>query len=256
MMKPITGQYECVHSSGVGLDYFTSRIDRLVVQNNGSFVLTTQNHSRVTNAAKSFMQGQQAPTTVAETRLEGTYVQQGLLVMMQFANAGSEQAHLAEDGSAMQIGPNYFTKVSDSTILPPAHRLKKDMEDINKGFKIASTIGGMAAKATKMIHGTLQTAQGTTNTTNTTNTQSTTPPTAQQPYATTAPTSTPAYVPPAPTRQPVPPVQQPATPPSAPPAQQSTAAQPGQASAIFCDQCGARIRPGKRFCNVCGAHFA
>lgn len=243
MMKPITGQYECVHSSGVGLDYFTSRIDRLVVQSSGRFVLTTQNHSRVANAAKSFMQGQQAPTTVAETRLEGAYTQQGLLVSMQFDNGGSEQAHLAEDGSAMQIGPNYFSKVSDSTILPPTHRLKKDMEDINKGLKLASTIGGMAVKATKMIQGTIQSTQGTSST------AAATPPAAQQPYVPPATqTSTPAHVPPAPPPN--------AATPSAPPAQQSTAAQPGQASAIFCDQCGARIRPGKRFCNVCGARFS
>lgn len=242
MMKPITGQYECVHSSGVGLDYFTSRIDRLVVQNTGRFVLTTQNHSRVTNAAKSFMQGQQAPTTVAETRLEGAYTHQGLLVSMQFDNGGSEQAHLAADGSAMQIGPNYFSKVSDSTILPPTHRLKKDMDDINKGLKIAGAIGSMAVKATKIIQGTVQSppATGTT--------QTTTASAPQQPYVPPAQTSTPAYVPPTP--QPA------AARPSAPPARQSTAAQPGQASAIFCDQCGARIRPGKRFCNVCGARFA
>jgi hypothetical protein len=238
MMKPITGQYECVHSSGVGLDYFTSRIDRLTVQNNGRFVLNTQNHSRVTSAAKSFIKGQQAPTTVAETRLEGAYTHQGLLVMMQFDNGGSEQAHLAEDGSAMQIGPNYFTKVSDSTILPPTHRLKKDMEDINKGLKIAGAIGGMAVKATKMVQGTLQAAQGTNNT------PAAPQPAPQQSYASTPQASTPTYVPPA----------QPAQP--AQPIQQQTAAQPGQASAIFCDQCGARIRPGKRFCNVCGARFA
>ena len=159
-MKPITGQYECVHSSGVGLDYFTSRIDRLVVQNDGRFVLTTQNHSRATNAAKSFIKGQQAPTTVSETRMEGNYTQQGLLLLLQFDTAGSEQAHLAEDGSALQIGPNYFTKVSDSTLLPPTHRLQQDMNDIAKGLKIASSIGGMAVKASKMIKSTLQPAQG------------------------------------------------------------------------------------------------
>jgi predicted amidophosphoribosyltransferase len=24
---------------------------------------------------------------------------------------------------------------------------------------------------------------------------------------------------------------------------------------LFCDQCGARARPGKRFCNNCGAQL-
>ncbi len=240
-MKPITGQYECVHSSGVGLDYFTSRIDRLVVQNDGRFVLTTQNHSRATNAAKSFIKGQQAPTTVSETRMEGNYTQQGLLLLLQFDTAGSEQAHLAEDGSALQIGPNYFTKVSDSTLLPPTHRLQQDMSDIAKGLKIASTIGGMAMKASKMIKGTLQSAQGANDT------NQTVQPTVQ-PYTAPPPASSPPYVPPT---SAVPPAQQPV-----PPVQQPDASQARPANAIFCDQCGARSLPGKHFCNVCGARLA
>jgi hypothetical protein len=242
MMKPITGQYECVHSSGVGLDYFTSRIDRLVVQNNGRFVLTTQNHSRATDAARSFVKGQQAPTTASETRMEGTYSQQGpLLVLLQFDAAGSEQAHLAADGSALQIGPNYFTKVSDSTLLPPTHRLQQDMNDISKGLKLASTIGGMAVKASKMIKDTLQPVPGANNNPN----QTVQP--AAQPYTTPPQAPSPAYVPPASS---VPPVQQPV-----PPVQQPAATQARSVNAIFCDQCGARSLPGKRFCNVCGARL-
>ncbi|GCE16401.1 hypothetical protein [Dictyobacter kobayashii] len=158
-MKPIVGQYECIHSSGVGLDYFTSRIDRLVLQSNGRFVLTTQNRSRAANAAQSLIKGQQVSSAAPETRMEGSYTQQDLLVYLQFDQGGSEQAHITPDEAGIQIGPNYFTKVSDSTMLPPTHRLQKDMDDIAKGLKIASTLGGMAVKAAKTIQGTIQSVQ-------------------------------------------------------------------------------------------------
>ena len=59
MMKPITGQYECVHRSAVGLDYFTSRIDRLTLQADGRFALIVQDRSRIANAAQSLVSGQQ-----------------------------------------------------------------------------------------------------------------------------------------------------------------------------------------------------
>jgi predicted amidophosphoribosyltransferase len=33
-------------------------------------------------------------------------------------------------------------------------------------------------------------------------------------------------------------------------------AQPqGRVETLFCDQCGARCRPGKRFCSQCGAQL-
>jgi hypothetical protein len=76
--------------------------------------------------------------------------------------------------------------------------MKKDFDDIAKGLKIASTIGGLALKTAKTIHETIQSTQNT-------GTGSTKP------------------------------------------------QQPAQREALFCDQCGARCRPGKRFCNNCGA---
>src|SRR6266568_473231 len=50
----------------------------------------------------------------------------------------------------------------------------------------------------------------------------------------------------APTPAPPPPVQSPVNTASTP---------PGDPEAMFCDQCGARRRPGKRFCNSCGARL-
>lgn len=241
-VKPITGQYECVHSSGIGLEYFTARIDHLIIQANGRFILTTQNQSRAINAAQSFIKGQQATASAPETRLEGSYTQQNLLVTLQFEHGGSEQAQVTPDGTGMQIGPNMFTKVSDSTMLPPTHRLQKNMDDIAKGIKIASTLGGMAVKAAKTIQGTIQAVQ-----------EPGTPP------------HVPAGTPGAPTSQPQPayPAPAPAAPLSAAPSYSAPAPQPTptveppeQLEAVFCDQCGARCRPGKRFCNVCGARLA
>ncbi|TMD43954.1 MAG: zinc ribbon domain-containing protein [Chloroflexi bacterium] len=141
----------------------------------------------------------------------------------------------------MQFGPNFFNKVSDSTFLPPANRMKKDMDDIAKGIKIAGTIGGMAMKAAKTIQDTIQTTQE--------------PGTTQKQYA--PPTSAGQTNQPAPAP---PPVQSTSSSPSnaAPhPPVQSTTTPPQQKEqeAIFCDQCGARARPGKRFCNNCGAQL-
>src|ERR1700681_2566546 len=58
------------------------------------------------------------------------------------------------------IGNYFFEKMSDSTLLPPTHRLKSNMEDIAKGLKIAGAIGGSAIKAVKTIQDAIQTAQG------------------------------------------------------------------------------------------------
>src|SRR5260370_38782930 len=123
-MQPITGQYECVHSSGVGLDYFTSRIDRLILHSDGRFILTVQKRSRVTHAAHSLMGGEQVTAAAPETRLEGNYVRLDRTVSLQFDNGGLEQAQISSNGDGLQIGPNLFSKVSDSTMLPPTHRLK------------------------------------------------------------------------------------------------------------------------------------
>ncbi len=243
MMKPVTGQYECVHHSGVGLDYFTSRIDRLVLQSNGRFTLTVQGRSRVANAAQSLVNGQQITTAAPETRLEGGYTLQNRAVTLHFDNGGVEQAQLAPNDDGLQVGPNFFTKISDSTVLPPPGRMKQDMDDIAKGLKIASTIGGMALKAAKTVQGTIQSIQG----------SETTPP-SQPPQSASPVQPTPLYNAPNPPRagQTVPPAGQaaPNPVPQAPPTPQ------GYAGTLFCDQCGERTRPGKRFCNNCGARLA
>src|SRR5260221_14546495 len=156
MAKPITGQYEFVHRSGLGLDYFTSRVDRLTIQANGRFVLIIQDRSRMANAAQSLVNGQQVAPTAPETRREGNYTVQGNAIAFRFDDGTQEQGQLSWNGDGLQFGPNFFNKVSDSTLLPPTNRLKKDMDDIAKGLKIASTIGGMAVKAAKNIHDNIQ----------------------------------------------------------------------------------------------------
>ena len=241
MTKSITGQYEYLHSSGVGLDYFTSRIDRLTLQPDGRFILTIQERSRIANAAQSFINGQQIATNAPEVRREGTYSAQGNAIAFRFDDGAIEDGKLAWNGEGMQFGPNFFNKVSDSTFLPPANRMKKDMDDIAKGIKIAGTVGGMAMKAAKTIQDTIQTTQE--------------PGTTQKKYA--PPTSAGQTNQPAPAP---PPVQSTSSSPSnaAPhPPVQSTTTPPQQKEqeAIFCDQCGARARPGKRFCNNCGAQL-
>ena len=235
MAKPITGQYEYQHSSGVGLDYFTSRIDRLTILANGRFVLIIQQRSRLHNAAQSVIKGESVSMSAPETRFEGTYTAQGNTLSFIFDDGTQEQGQISWNGEGMQFGPNYFNKVSDSTILPSTHRLKKDMDDIAKGLKIAGTIGGMAVKAAKTIHDTIQTSQGdeaeaTSNAPNSPGV-SNTPPVERN-------------------------VQQPKAqqrPPASVPAQPVQTAQAPSSATVFCDQCGERVRPGKRFCNHCGA---
>jgi hypothetical protein len=218
-MKPITGQYECLHQSGVGLDYFTSRIDRLTLLPNGRFTLIVQDRSRLSNAAQSFLKGQQVTSAAPETRREGNYIQQGNTISLRFDDGTQHQAELSWNGEGLHIGQDFFNKVSDSTMLPPTHRLKKDMDDIAKGLKIAGTIGSIAIKAAKNVHDVIQATQGT----------------------------GPNQAPPA----------QQNVPPSAPPRpMQAPQAQPqDHVETLFCDQCGARVRPGKRFCNQCGARL-
>jgi len=236
-MQPTTGQYECVHSSGVGLDYFTSRIDRLILHPDGRFILTVQKRSRATHAAHSLMGGEQVTAAAPETRLEGNYVLQDRTVSLQFDNGGLEQAQISSNDDGLQIGPNFFTKVSDSTLLPPTHRLKQDMEDIAKGIKIARTIGGMAAKAAKTIQGTIQPTEesGT----------GQTPPQGPSPMQQSQPMQSPT---PPPTPQNVT---------SGPQSTSGFTPQPSPTGAVlYCDQCGARCHPGKRFCNNCGNRLA
>lgn len=239
MQKPITGQYECVHHSGVGLDYFTSRIDRLIIQPNGRFALISQDTSRLANAAQSFLANQQVATNAPETRKEGYYSSQGNTLVLTFDDRTQQQGQLSWNGDGVQIGEHFFNKVSDSTVLPPTHRIKKDMEDIAKGIKIAGTIGSTVFKAAKTIHETIQSTQA-----------STSPaPNGAQPVPQNRPPQPMRPVPPAPPIQQPPPMAAPVQ--AAPPVQQNSSQ-----GTLFCDQCGARARPGKRFCNNCGAQLA
>ncbi len=244
MTKPVTGQYESVHRSGIGLDYFTSRVDRLTLLSSGRFTLIVQDRSRISHAAQSFAAGQQVSTATPEVRREGSFVVQGSVVALRFDDGTQQQGQLgvdAESKSTLQVGQDVFTKVSDSTLLPSADRLKKDMDDIAKGLKIAGAIGGVAFKAVKTIHDTIQSTQASQN-------------------ASTKQAATPtqnAGTPPAPVQQ-YPTQQQPAS--SIPPYQATRpSAFPQQpllqdnTPAVYCDQCGTKARPGKRFCSKCGA---
>lgn len=231
-MKSLTGQYECVHGSGFGLDYFTSHIDRLTLQANGRFSLIVQEKSRIGHAAKSLLSGQQVDMNAPEVRREGRYSAQGNAVTFLFDDGTQEQGQINANGG-VQIGNNIFEKVSDSTMLPPTHRLKSNMEDIARGLKIAGAIGGTAIKAVKTIQDSIQSSQGQQPT------SAANPPSQQKTYQ-----QPPSYQPP----QNPPPAQPTYT---APPAQ----GQEQNAETLFCDQCGKPVRPGKLYCNHCGARL-
>jgi hypothetical protein len=233
-MKSLTGQYECLHRSGIGLDYFTSHIDRLTLQANGRFSSIVQEKSRIGHAAKALLSGQQVDMNAPEVRRDGRYSAQGSTILFYFDDGAQEQGQIMPDG--IQIGNNFFEKVSDSTLLPPTHRLKSNMEDIAKGLKIAGAIGGTAIKAVKTIQETIQNAQGQ------------------------GASSTPSYTPPSQNANPssspysqAPGYQPPQTPPSVQPAPAATAGQSDET--LFCDQCGQPVRPGKLYCNHCGARL-
>jgi len=228
-MKSLTGQYECVHRSGIGLDYFTSRIDRLTLQANKRCIFVAQERSRIGHAARSLLSGQQVDTNAPEVRREGRYSSAGNTITFYLDDGTQEQGQLTAEG--IQIGNDFFEKVSDSTLLPPTHRLKSNMEDIAKGLKIAGAVGGAAIKAVKTIQDTIQPAQG--------------------------PQSTPASHPTSQgANQQAQGYQAPQTPPASTPAQPSYTSTPEQdAETLFCDQCGQPVRPGKRFCNHCGARL-
>lgn len=244
-MKPVTGQYECVHSSGVGLDYFTSRIDRLTLLASGRFTFVSQDRSRLANAAQSLMSGQQVSTAAPETRREGYYTIQGNGIVLRFDDGTQQQGQLSWNGDGVQLGQSFFNKVSDSTMLPPTHRMKMDMEDIAKGIKIAGAISSAVVKGAKTIHDTIQSAQ-----TPLPTQQQVQPVSPVQGQQAQAGNMAPHPLQQAPTQQSfqaVPPVQQQAQP--------APMANPNQVETLFCDQCGARVRPGKRFCNNCGARL-
>ena len=236
-MKSIVGQYECLHRSGVGLDYFTSRIDRLTMQANGQFIFVVQDRSRVSHAAKSLFSGQQLDVNAPESQRKGRYTALRDSVTFNFDDGAQENGQVTPEG--IQIGPNYFEKVSDSTILPPTHRLQSNMEDITKGLKIAATLGGAAIKAAKTIQDTLQTAQG-----------------PKSPPAQSSSSQSSGQQSKGNRATPNQPTQ--AQPQEAPQPQYQTtqrAAVNQDAETLFCDQCGAPVRPGKHFCNQCGARL-
>lgn len=154
-MKSLTGQYECAQKSGLGLDYFTAKLHRLTLYANGRFTLITQEKSRIMHAAKSLAAGEQPNMEAPETRREGSYSEQGDVVLFHFDDGSENQGQIQADG--VQIGKDYYEKVAESTLMPPPQRLKSNMEDIAKGLKIAGAIGGTVFKAARTIQDTLQT---------------------------------------------------------------------------------------------------
>jgi len=235
-MNSLTGQYECAHRSALGLDYFTARLDRLTLYANGRFALVSQDKSRLMHAAKNLASGQQASMEAPETHSEGSYSSQGDLLFLSFDNGEQERATIQETG--LQFGKDFYEKVSDTTFMPPAQRMKSNMEDIAKGLKIAGAIGGTVIRAAKTIQDTLQS----------------TPPAQSQ--AGNSPQAAPAQ--PASSSWQA----QPTTP-ATPPVVQHPTQQPAYPGTIqaeseetfFCDQCGAPVRAGKKFCNKCGARL-
>lgn len=158
-MKSLIGQYECAQRSGLGLDYFTARIDHLTLYASGRFSLVTQEKSRLAHAARSLASGQQASMDAPETRAEGRYSARGTtLLVLDFDTGEQEQAQILQTG--LQLGQRFFEKVADSTLMPAPGRVKSNMEDIARGLKIAGAIGNTVFKAAKTIQGTLQTPQG------------------------------------------------------------------------------------------------
>ena len=236
-MNTLTGQYENVHHSGVGLDYFTARIDRLTLLANRRYTLITQEKSRVSHAARSLLSGQQLDMNAPEARREGSYSAVGDTLTLYFDDGTQEQGQITANG--IQFGKDFFEKVSDSTMLPPTNRMKSNMEDIAKGLKIAGAIGGAAIKAVKTIQDTVQAAQGQGQPSTTPTSQASSQGASQQAQGY-QPSAQPARQ-----AQPVQPAQQPT--PAATPAQDDLT--------LFCDQCGAPARPGKKFCNQCGARL-
>lgn len=223
-MKSLTGQYECAHRSGLGLDYFTARLDRLTLYANGRFALITQEKSRAMHAMKNLAAGQQAGMEAPETHAEGSYSAQGDLLFLTFDSGEQERATIQETG--LEFGKDFFEKVSETTFMPPAQRMKSNMEDIAKGLKIAGAIGGTVFKAAKTIQDTFQPVQPDQH--QSSNAQSAAPAQSSWQAQSAAP----------------------ATPQAA-----SSTAQTEGGTAFFCDQCGAPVRAGKKFCSKCGARL-
>ncbi|MGH2479812.1 MAG: zinc ribbon domain-containing protein [Ktedonobacteraceae bacterium] len=221
-MKSLTGQYECMQRSGLGLDYFTAKLHRLTLYANGRFALIAQEKSRIMHAAKSLAAGEQASMEAPEARREGRYSEQGDVVLLHFDDGEEERGQVQADG--VQIGRDYYEKVAETTFMPPPQRMKSNMEDIAKGLKIAGAIGGTMLKAARTIQDNLQTQS----------------PAQNQPGTSGgspgAPSSSQGWQAPSPA-----------------PAASYTPSQGNET--LFCDQCGAPVRPGKQFCNKCGVRL-
>src|SRR5437667_7337316 len=97
-MKSIVGQYECLHRSGIGLDYFTSRIDRLTLQANGLFIFVVQERSRVSHAAKSLFSGQQLDVNAPEMQRKGRYTKLGDTISFNFDDGTQENGQVTSEG--------------------------------------------------------------------------------------------------------------------------------------------------------------
>lgn len=235
-MNSLTGQYECAHRSALGLDYFTARLDRLTLYANGRFALVTQEKSRLMHAAKNLASGQQASMEAPETHAEGSYSSQGDLLFLSFDSGEQERATIQETG--LQFGKDFFEKVSDTTFMPPTQRMKSNMEDIAKGLKIAGAIGGTVLKAAKTIQDTLQSTQQDQHQTGNAPQAAPSQPASSSWQAQPAAPATPSA----------------AQYPSAQPAYPGSA-QDWNEETFFCDQCGAPVRAGKKFCNKCGARL-
>jgi hypothetical protein len=236
-MQSLTGQYECAHRSALGLDYFTARLDRLTLYASGRFALITQEKSRVMHAMKNLAAGEQASGMEApEARAEGSYSAQGDLLFLSFDSGEQERATIQDTG--LQFGKDFYEKVADTTFMPPPQRMKSNMEDIAKGLKIAGAIGGTVLKAAKTIQGSLQTSQPDQN--QAASSQSAAPVQPAQSWQ----------------AQPAAPVTPPVTPGYAPQQATSGYAQAESEDTFYCDQCGAPVRSGKKFCNKCGARLA
>lgn len=237
-MKALTGQYECMQRSGLGLDFFTAKLHRLIIYADGRFALIIQEKSRIMHAAKALAAGEQATMEAPETRREGYYTSQGDVVLFHFDDGGEERGEILDDG--VQIGKDYYEKVAETTFMPPQQRMKSNMEDIAKGLKIAGAIGGTVLKAARGIQDTLQAhtptqnqpgAPGDTQNAASSSTQapsqgwqsSSSPPASQSWQASSPSPAASSYTP------------------------------PQRDETLFCDQCGAPVRPGKHFCNRCGA---
>nr|BBH92604.1 hypothetical protein KTA_08030 [Thermogemmatispora argillosa] len=254
MLKPVTGQYECQRRSlpVPGLASLTARVDRLTLLPDGRFVLLTQERSRLAQAAQSLLAGTGSGAgpavnpPPAETRREGQYVCQDRRLLLLFDDGSRLEGQFAWNGEGVQLGPDFFQKISDSTLFPPPQRLKQEVEELAKGLKIAATLGSLAVKAARAI----QSSQPT---------QTTAPgPASPSPAASTtvgssATPSAPAFHSPT-SSAPAPQAAHLSPDPAVPAAGAQGQAQvaPGNET-FFCDQCGARVRPGKRYCGQCGA---